>query len=116
MKTQVVMKNSIIEALANLGLVWNFALNGFIGGTIWSIYKKSKFWESIRQMIVGAFVAGYLTPVIKAKTGMSDQLMGCTSFVVGMLGMVIVDSLYKHVTKLIKKYKEAVIIINKNEN
>jgi hypothetical protein len=116
MKTQAVMENKFIEFLDKLGLMWNFALNGLIGGIIWSIYKKSKFWEAVRQMIVGSIVAGYLTPVIKAKTGMSDQLMGCTSFVVGMLGMVIVDSIYKYVAKLIKKWKEAIIIINQSKD
>lgn len=117
MKTHIEMdeKNGLIEFLDKLGLVWNFALNGLIGGVIWSIYKKSKFWESVRQMVVGSIIAGYLTPVIKAKTNMSDELMGCTSFVVGMLGMVIVDSIYKYVAKLIKKWKDAIIIINQSK-
>lgn len=108
-------KNSLIEFLDKLGLVWNFALNGLIGGIVWSIYKKSKFWEAVRQMVIGSIIAGYLTPVIKAKTGMSDQLMGCTSFVVGMTGMVLVDVIYKYVVKSIKKWNDAILIINKNK-
>jgi hypothetical protein len=116
MKTQTVMKNSFIEFLDSLGLMWNFALNGLIGGIVWSIYKKSKFLEAIRQMLVGSMIAGYLTPVIKSKTGMSDELMGCTSFVVGMLGMVIVDSIYKYAVGLIKKWKQAIIIINQSKS
>lgn len=108
-------KNGFIEFLDKLGLMWNFALNGLIGGFVWSLYKKLPIWESIRQMVIGTFIAGYLTPVIKMKTGMNDQLMGCVSFAVGIVGMVIVDSIYKYVVKTIKKWNDAIIFINKNK-
>lgn len=108
------MKNGFIEFLDKLGLVWNFALNGLIGGIVWSVYKKSSLWESARQIIVGTFVAGYLSPFIKAKTAMSEQLMGGTSFVIGMMGMIIIDSGYKHILKLIKKWKAATVVVIKS--
>jgi LytS/YehU family sensor histidine kinase len=109
------MKYTIIHLLDDLGLVWKYALNGLIGGLIWSMYKKSKFWESFRQIIIGGIVSGYFTPVIVAKSSMDMSLVGFTSFVIGMLGMVIVDSIYKYAVKLIKKWKEAIIIINQKQ-
>jgi LytS/YehU family sensor histidine kinase len=106
------MKYDIFAFLDDLGLVWKYAINGFIGGLIWSMYKKSKFWEAFRQIIIGGIVSGYFTPVIVAKTNMDLSFVGFTSFVIGMLGMVIVDSLYKYLVKLIKKWKDAIVIIN----
>lgn len=106
------MKYDILSLLDDLGLVWKYAINGLIGGLIWSMYKKSKFWEAFRQVIIGGVVSGYFTPVIVARTHMDMSLIGFTSFVIGMLGMVIIDSLYKYLIKLIKKWKDALIIIN----
>lgn len=112
MKTTATMKNDFFEFLSSLGLVLNYAINGLIGGTIWSIYKKSKFWEAVRQIVIGGVVAGYLTPVVVAKTSMSLEVISCTSFVIGMTGMVIVDSVYKYCAKKFKDWKDALIIIN----
>lgn len=109
------MKYTIFSLLDDLGLVWKYAINGLIGGLIWSMYKKSKFWEAFRQVIIGGVVSGYFTPVIVAKTGMDMQFVGFTSFVIGMLGMVIVDSIYKYLVKLIKKWKDAIVIINQSK-
>ena len=106
------MKNDILRFLDDMGLAWKYALNGFIGGLIWSMYKKSKFWEALRQVFIGGIVSGYFTPVIVAKTSMDLSFVGFTSFVVGMLGMVIVDSIYKYVYNLIKKWKEAIVVVN----
>lgn len=106
------MKYDIFRLLDDLGLVWKYALNGLIGGLIWSMYKKSKFWEAFRQVVIGGVVSGYFTPVIVAKTHMDMSFVGFTSFVIGMLGMVIVDSMYKYLVKLIKKWKDAIVIIN----
>lgn len=106
------MKFDIFSLLDDLGLVWKYAINGFIGGLIWSMYKKSKFWEAFRQIIIGGIVSGYFTPVIVSKASMEMSFVGFTSFVIGMLGMVIVDSIYKYVVKLIKKWKDAIVIIN----
>lgn len=106
------MKDDILYLLDNLGLVWKYALNGLIGGLIWSMYKKSKFWEAFRQVIIGGVVSGYFTPVIVAKSNMDLSLIGFTSFVVGMLGMVILDSIYKYVVNIITKWKDAIVVIN----
>jgi hypothetical protein len=106
------MKYNFLAFLDDLGLVWKYALNGFIGGFIWSMYKKSKFWEAFRQVVIGGVVSGYFTPVIVAKTDMDLSLIGFTSFVIGMLGMVIVDSIYKYLLGVIKKWHDAIIVIN----
>lgn len=98
------MKYDILQFLDDLGLVWKYAINGLIGGLIWSMYKKSKFWEAFRQVIIGGVVSGYFTPVIVTKTNMDMSLVGFTSFVMGMLGMVIIDSLYKYVLSNYKKW------------
>ena len=76
------------------------------------MYEKSKFWTAFRQIIIGGVVSGYFTPVIVKYTGMDLSFVGFTSFVIGMLGMVVIDSIYKYVVKTIKKWKEAIIIIN----
>lgn len=109
------MKFDILHFLDELGLVWKYAINGLIGGLIWSMYKKSNFWESFRQIFIGGVVSGYFTPVIVFKAEMKDMsLIGFTSFVVGMLGMVIVDSIYKYAVRLIKKWREAANLMNQN--
>lgn len=107
------MKHSFLEFLESLGLGWKYALNGLIGGAIWSLYKKSKIIEGIRQVVIGGVVSGYFTPVIVAKSNMDLAFVGFTSFIVGMLGMIIVDNIYKYVVDKIKKWKEAIIFINK---
>lgn len=90
-------KYSFLSLLEDLGLVWKYALNGLIGGFVWSLYKKSKFLDALRQILIGGIVSGYFTPVIVAKFEMDLSLTGFTSYVLGMLGMVIIDSLYKYV-------------------
>lgn len=106
------MKQSFLEFLNDIGLIWKYALNGLVGGLIWSIYEKSKFWIAVRQIFIGGVVSGYSTPLIVTYTGVDLSFVGFTSFVVGMLGMVIIDSIYKYAVKTIKKWKEAIIIIN----
>lgn len=110
------MKYNFLDFVHDLGIAWKYALNGLIGGIVWSLYKKSKFWEAFRQVIIGAVVSGYLTPVIVYKTNMSLELIGCTSFVIGMTGMVIIDSTYKMIVKKIKNYKQAIFIVNNKKD
>jgi uncharacterized membrane protein YeaQ/YmgE (transglycosylase-associated protein family) len=98
------MKFSLLDFLNDLGLVWKYAINGLIGGFIWSLYKKSKFWEGFRQVIIGGVVSGYFTPVVVTKFQMDLSLIGFTSFIIGMLGMVIVDSAYKYLKSNFKKW------------
>jgi len=106
------MKQSFLDFLNDIGLVWKYALNGLVGGLVWSMYEKSKFWTAVRQIFIGGVVSGYSTPLIVNYTAMDLSFVGFTSFVVGMLGMVIIDSIYKYAVKTIKKWKEAIIIIN----
>jgi hypothetical protein len=103
------MKNNIFTFLDSLGFVWKYGINGLIGGFIWSLYKKAKFWGAFRQIIIGGAVSGYFTPVIVNRYNMDLSLIGFTSFVMGMLGMVIIDSAYKYV---IANYKKWGMILN----
>jgi len=93
MKTSATMKNEFFSLFEQLGLAWKYLLDGLIGGLVWSVYKKSKFWESVRQIFVGGVVSGFTTPFIVEKTSLSDA--GFISFVVGMIGMVIIEVVYK---------------------
>lgn len=106
------VQDNFFSFLDHLGLVWRYAVNGLVGGFIWSVYKKSKFLESFRQILTGGVVSGYFTPVIVQKTHMDLSMIGFTSFIIGMLGMVIIDTIYKYCEGLLKKWKEAIIIIN----
>lgn len=107
---------SILDGLNDLGLIWKYGLNGLIGGFIWSMYEKSKFWSAVRQIIIGGVIAGYVTGVIVAKFNVDPSFVGFLSFVIGMSGLAIVDSISKWVLKLIKKYKDAIVIINQKSS
>jgi hypothetical protein len=98
------MKNDMISLLTELGLAWKYFINGFIGGFVWSVYKKLKFWEAIRQILVGSFVSGYATPFIVEKTSVNDA--GFISFVVGMIAIVVVEIIYKWAVKKLKRFIE----------
>ena len=69
------MKDNFFDLLNELGIVWKYALNGLIGGFIWSMYKKSKFWIGVRQVVIGGVVSGYFTPVIVSKSNMDLSLI-----------------------------------------
>lgn len=104
--------NFFTEFLDSIGIDWRYLVNGLIGGIILSIYKKTKFLDSLRQVFIGGVISGYLTPVIQEKSSLGLGYVGFLSFVCGLSGMAIVDGLYKWVVKIIKKWKEAVIIVN----
>lgn len=106
------MDNNFLGFLDHLGLMWRYAVNGLIGGFIWSIYKKSKFIESFRQILAGGVVSGYFTPVIVHKVNMDMSMIGFTSFVIGMLGMVIIDTTYKYFVAVLKKWRETASSLN----
>jgi len=111
--TYVQMKHNFFQFLEQLGIPLNYVINGIIGGFIYSLYRKEKFWSGVRQIIIGGVISGYFTPVIIAKTSMSSPYIGFTSFVLGMTGMVVIDSLYKYVLKLIKKLKLVEEVLSK---
>jgi len=111
MKTITAMRYNFFDFLDSLGIAWKYAINGLIGGIVWCLYKKTKFVEALRQIIIGSIVAGYFTPVIVSKTSMNMSYVGFTSFLVGMTGMVVIDSLYKYVAANIKKWKQVLFIL-----
>lgn len=87
------MKNDFFSFFDQLGLVEKYLVNGSIGGLVWAIYKKSNFWQAVRQIFVGGIVSGYATSFIIER--MSSKDAGFISFVVGMIGMVLIEVLYK---------------------
>lgn len=103
------MKNDLIRMLDELGIVFKYLINGLIGGFIWSLYKKSKFWEAVRQIFIGGVVSGYFTPIIVGKGDLPIEAVGFTSFIIGMMGMVIIDSTYKYLRSRITKWKDAFV-------
>lgn len=103
------MKYDLIRMIEDLGITIKFLINGLIGGFIWSLYKKSKFWEAVRQIFIGGVIAGYFTKVVANRGGIPDEATGFTSFVIGMMGMVIVDSMYKYSATRFKKWRDAFI-------
>lgn len=108
------MKNEFVVFLEKLGLSWPYLVNGLIGGTIWAIYKKEKWLDAVRQIIIGGAVSGYATPVIIAKTSMSLSLTGFVSFTIGVAGLVLLDGLYGWIRKIVKKYSNAEVITVKS--
>lgn len=90
---QLEMRNDILTTLSSIGLSLKYLINGFIGGFVWAVHKKLKFWESVRQVIVGSIVSGFATPFIAEKFSLKDA--GFISFVVGMIGIVLIEVLYK---------------------
>lgn len=102
-----------MRLIEDLGIGWRYVVNGLIGGIIWSLYRKSKFFEAVRQILIGAIVSGYITPLLVEKTGIDGQvsLIASTSFAIGMTGMVIVDGVYKFVSVTVrdkvKNFKDA---------
>lgn len=101
------------EMLLDLGIAVKFLINGLIGGVVWSVYKKSKLIDALRQIFIGGIVSAYATPVIIHYTSLSDEILGFTSFVIGMTGMVILDSIYTKVVEKVKNFKKGITIINK---
>jgi hypothetical protein len=95
-----IMKNDFLNFLSALGIGYKYALNGIVGGFVWSLHNGSKFWEGLRQIIVGGLVAGYATPVIAERMNMNYT--GFLSFVIGIIGMAVVDSIYKWTVRKVK--------------
>lgn len=94
------MRADLFGFLDQLGLAWQNIVNGVIGATVWSLHKKAKFGVAIRQIFIGALVAGYTTPFISKEFSIRD--IGFVSFVIGTVGMVLLDSAYVWFSKKIK--------------
>jgi hypothetical protein len=91
---------NIFNLLDQLGLAWQNLINGFVGAAIWAIYKKTKFWNAVRQIFVGGIVAGYSTPFLSKELSVRET--GFLGFVVGTIGMLIIENLYTWASKKIK--------------
>jgi uncharacterized membrane protein YeaQ/YmgE (transglycosylase-associated protein family) len=120
MKNQVPinMKFDIVKILEDLGIGYKYLINGFIGALVWSVYKKLRFVEAVRQILIGSLVAGYITPLVAYKEEIPIEYISALSFVVGMMGMIIIDSIYKYVANKIRQFKKGkeVIQIENLEN
>lgn len=99
------MKNmrEIINQFEEVGIPFKYLINGLVGGFIWSVYQKSKFIDGLRQTIIGGTVSAYTTPLIIEQSSLGPGFIGFTCFVVGLLGMVIIDSIYKWGVSFLKK-------------
>ena len=100
MKQFSLMKNEIVDFLGQLGLAWQNIINGVIGAAIWTIHRKTKFWAGVRQIFVGGIVAGYCTPFISKEISVRET--GFLSFVLGTIGLVILENIYQWIAKKIK--------------
>jgi uncharacterized membrane protein YeaQ/YmgE (transglycosylase-associated protein family) len=107
------MKFDFLKFVSDLGISYKYLVNGFIGAFVWSIYKKMRLLAAIRQILIGSLVAGYVTPLIAFGERIGPQYMSALSFVVGMLGMILVDSVYKYLrdkVKIFNKLKDLVAL------
>ena len=102
----VYMNFNIFDFLNDLGIGYKYLLNGFIGAVVWSIYKKLKLIEALRQILIGSIVAGYITPLIAYKEAIPIEYMAALSFIIGMMGMIIIDGIYKYIAGKIKTFRK----------
>jgi ABC-type xylose transport system permease subunit len=99
-------KTQLVEFLESLGIESKYLINGFVGGIVWSLYKKLAFTEALRQVIIGCLVAGYLTPLIAHSASFPVEFISALAFVIGMMGMVIIDGIYKFVVNKLRQIRE----------
>jgi hypothetical protein len=92
--------DNFVSILSELGIGWKYLINGLIGGVVYAVYNKSKIWDALRQVFIGGMVSAYTTPLIAAK--LSIDYVGFLSFVIGLVGMVVIDSIIKWIIKKIK--------------
>jgi uncharacterized membrane protein YeaQ/YmgE (transglycosylase-associated protein family) len=109
------MKDNIFQFLEELGIGYKYLINGFFGALIWSLYKKLSFLEAVRQIIIGSVVAGYITPLIAHHQSLPIEHMAALSFVVGMMGMIIIEATYQYVKSFIVRYKKGKTEVLKEE-
>src|ERR1044072_250241 len=109
------MNFNFFDFLNDVGIGYRYLINGFIGALVWSIYKKLRLIEALRQILIGSIVAGYVTPLVAYKEAIPIEYMAALSFIIGMMGMIIIDGLYKYIAGKIKTFKKGKEIINKEE-
>lgn len=91
-----IMKDTLLKFLNEIGIVWQYLLSGVLGAAVWSIHKKKKFWDSVRNIISGGIVSSYATPFIANKVDVNLSFLG---FLVGIVGMNVLDELYLVIVK-----------------
>jgi ABC-type xylose transport system permease subunit len=97
---------NFFDLLNEMGIGWRYLLNGLIGAVVWSIYKKLRLIEALRQILIGSIVAGYITPLIAYKEAIPIEYMAALSFIIGMMGMIIIDGIYKYIAGKIKTFRK----------
>ncbi len=110
------MKFDVVKFVDGLGIGYKYLVNGFIGSIVWSIYKKLRFVEALRQIVVGSLVAGYVTPLIAYGENIAAQYMAALSFVVGMMGMILIDTIYKWLRDKLLIFKKLKQLLKLEEN
>lgn len=110
------LKMDLFNILDSLGIGYKYLVNGFIGALVWSLYKKTKLVEALRQILIGSIVAGYLTPLIAFGEHIPQEYLSALSFVVGMVGMIILDGIYKFVVNKIRAFKKGEAIIKRQDS
>lgn len=110
------MKNDFFKFLEDLGIGYKYIINGFIGSVVWSFYKKLKFLEALRQVFIGSLVAGYVTPLIAHAESIPPEFLSALSFVVGMMGMIIIDTIYKYIKNKVNAFKKGSKIVSDEES
>jgi hypothetical protein len=103
---------NLLEFLNDLGIGWRYLLNGLIGAIVWSIYKKLRLIEALRQILIGSIVAGYITPLIAYKEAIPIEYMAALSFIIGMMGMIIIDGIYKYIVGKVRAFRKGKEILN----
>lgn len=109
------MNFNFFDFLNEVGIGYKYLINGFIGAVIWSVYKKLRLIEALRQILIGSIVAGYITPLVAYKEAIPIEYMAALSFIIGMMGMIIIDGIYKFIANKIKTFRKGKEIINKEE-
>lgn len=109
------MNFNFFDFLNDVGIGYKYLINGFIGAVVWSIYKKLRLIEALRQILIGSVVAGYITPLIAYKEAIPIEYMAALSFIIGMMGMIIIDGIYKYIAGKIKTFRKGKETINKEE-
>lgn len=115
MKKGEYVEMNFFDFLNEVGIGYKYLLNGFIGAVVWSIYKKLKLIEALRQILIGSIVAGYITPLIAYKEAIPIEYMAALSFIIGMMGMIIIDGVYKYIVNKVRTFRKGKEVVNKEE-
>jgi hypothetical protein len=115
MKKGELYMNNFFEVLSDMGIGYRYLINGFVGAMVWSLYKKLRLIEALRQILIGSIVAGYITPLVAYKEAIPIEYMAALSFIIGMMGMIILDGVYKYIVGRIRTFRKGKELINKEE-